>query len=105
MYATNLGHNSVAVFSIEDKKGRLSLIQHISTQGKTPRNCELDPTGHWLLVTNQDSKNAVVFAIDQKTGKLTKKGDPVYVLSPFCERFLQKKVALCLFTLKRDIVK
>ncbi|HZL08367.1 MAG TPA: lactonase family protein [Prolixibacteraceae bacterium] len=91
VYATNRGHNSVAVFSVEEKTGRLSLIQHILTQGKTPRNCELDPTGHWLLVTNQDSNNAVVFAIDQKTGKLTQKGDPVYVLSPFCERFLRVK--------------
>lgn len=42
-------------------------------------------------VTPEDSNNAVIFAIDQKTGKLTQNGDPVYVLSPFCERFLTKK--------------
>ena len=91
VYATNRGHNSVAVFSVDENTGRLSLIQHIPTQGKTPRNCEFDPTGRWLLVTNQDSNNAVVFAIDQNSGKLTQNGDPVYVLSPFCERFLQVK--------------
>src|SRR5271170_7300067 len=53
VYATNRGHNSVAVFSIEAATGRLTLIQNIPTRGKTPRNCEFDPTGRWLLVSNQ----------------------------------------------------
>jgi 6-phosphogluconolactonase len=88
VYATNRGHNSVAVFTVDVGTGRLSLIQHISTQGKTPRNCEFDPTGHWLLVSNQDSDNAVVFRIAPDTGRLTQAGDPVKVPAPFCERFL-----------------
>lgn len=88
VYATNRGHNSVAVFSVQPKTGCLKLIQHISTQGKTPRNCEFDPTGKWLLVTNQDSSNAVVFRINLQSGILTQVGEPVYVPSPFCERFL-----------------
>jgi 6-phosphogluconolactonase len=88
LYATNRGNNSVAVFSVQKDTGRLTLIQHISTQGKTPRNAEFDPTGKWLLVSNQDSSNAVVFRIDQSTGQLTQNGDPVSVPAPFCERFL-----------------
>lgn len=88
LYATNRGHNSVAVFSVQPETGRLTPIQHISTQGKTPRNCEFDPAAKWLLVTNQDSNNAVVFRIDQKTGRLTQAGQPVPVPAPFCERFL-----------------
>jgi 6-phosphogluconolactonase len=88
IYATNRGHNSVAVFLIEAETGRLILVQHISTQGKTPRNCAFDPTARWLLVSNQDSSNAVVFRIDPNTGRLTQVGKPVPVLTPFCERFL-----------------
>jgi 6-phosphogluconolactonase len=88
LYATNRGHDSVAVFSIQPETGRLTPIQHIPTQGKTPRNCEFDPTGRWLLVTNQDSNNALVFGIDQNTGRLTQAGQPVPVPAPFCERFL-----------------
>ena len=88
VYATNRGHNSVAVFAVDAKTGRLSLIQHIPTQGKTPRNCEFDPTGHWLLVSNQDSDNAVVYHIAPDTGRLTQAGEPVPVPAPFCERFL-----------------
>jgi len=87
-YATNRGHNSVAVFAVDAGTGRLSLLQHITTQGQTPRNCEFDPTGHWLLVSNQDSDNAVVFRIAPDTGRLTQVGDPVKVPAPFCERFL-----------------
>jgi 6-phosphogluconolactonase len=88
LYATNRGDNSVAMFSVQTDTGRLTLIQHISTQGKTPRNAEFDPTGKWLLVSNQDSNNAVVFRIDQSTGELIQNGDPVSVPAPFCERFL-----------------
>jgi 6-phosphogluconolactonase len=88
VYATNRGHNSVAVFSVEAETGRLSLIQTIPTQGKTPRNCEFDPTGRWLLVSNQDSSNAVLFGVDPSTGRLTQAGEPVKVPAPFCERFL-----------------
>jgi 6-phosphogluconolactonase len=88
VYATNRGHNSVAVLSVEPETGRLTLIQNISTRGKTPRNCEFDPTGRWLLVSNQDSDNAVVFRIDPTTGRLTQAAEPISVLSPFCERFL-----------------
>ena len=62
LYATNRGHNSVAVFSVHAETGRLTLLEHVSTQGKTPRNCEFDPTGKWLLVTNHDSNNAIIFA-------------------------------------------
>jgi 6-phosphogluconolactonase len=88
IYATNRGHNSVVVFSVQAETGRLTLVQHISTQGKTPRNCEFDPTARWLLVSNQDSSNAVVFSIDPNTGRLTQTGEPVPVPAPFCERFL-----------------
>jgi 6-phosphogluconolactonase len=88
VYATNRGHNSVAVFSVEAGTGRLALVQHISTQGRTPRNCAFDPTGRWLLVSNQDSSSAVVFGVDPNTGRLTQTGEPVRVPAPFCERFL-----------------
>jgi 6-phosphogluconolactonase len=90
LYATNRGSNSVAVFSVEKDTGGLTPIQHISTQGKTPRNAEYDPTGKWLLMSNQDSNNAVVSRIDQSTGELTQNGDPVSVPAPFCERFLSQ---------------
>jgi 6-phosphogluconolactonase len=50
----------------------------------------MDPSAHWLLVTNQASDNALVFRIDQQTGKLTPNGQPVSVPYPFCPRFLAR---------------
>jgi 6-phosphogluconolactonase len=88
LYGTNRGHNSLVVFAIDPATGKLSLVEHISTQGKQPRNFTFDPTGRWILCTNHDSNNAVVFRVDGATGKLTSAGAPVEVPMPFCERFL-----------------
>jgi 6-phosphogluconolactonase len=88
LYGSNRGHDSIAVFSIAPESGRLSLIAHVPTQGRTPRNFTFDPTGKWIIVTNHGSNNAVVFRADEKTGRLTQTGNPVEVPYPFCERFL-----------------
>ena len=90
VYASNRGRDSIAVFSVDAKTGRLTAIQDVPSGGKTPRNFDLDPTAHWLLATNHDSNNAMVFRIDQQTGKLTPVGQPVEVPYPFCPRFLAR---------------
>jgi len=90
VYASNRGRDSIAVFSVDAKTGRLTAIQDVPSGGKTPRNFDLDPSAHWLLVTNHDSNNAMVFRIDQETGKLTPVGQPVEVPYPFCPRFLAR---------------
>jgi 6-phosphogluconolactonase len=89
LYVSNRGHNSMAVFTVDAATGLLTLIQNISTQGKTPRNFTLDPTAHWLLASNQESNSAIVYSVDQATGRLTQVG-PLATLpsAPFCERFV-----------------
>ena len=88
LYGSNRGHDSLAVFAIDQATGRLTPVEHVASGGKTPRNFTFDPTGRWIVLTNQDSSNAVVFQVDSSTGKLRRTGDPVPVPSPFCERFL-----------------
>jgi 6-phosphogluconolactonase len=88
LYASNRGHDSIVVFAIDAASGRLTALEHVPTQGRTPRNFAFDPTGRWIICTNQDSNNAVVFRVDDATGRLTQTGKPVPVPSPFCERFL-----------------
>ena len=58
----------------------------MDTQGQTPRNFALDPSGRLLLVANQNSNNVVTFRVDPKTGLLTPTGQTVEVPSPM---FLQ----------------
>jgi 6-phosphogluconolactonase len=88
LYGSNRGHDSVAVFAIDQATGKLSPVEFQPSGGKTPRNFAFDPTARWLILTNQDSSNAVVFRVDPNSGRLTETGDPVPVPSPFCERFL-----------------
>ena len=88
LYGSNRGHDSLAVFTIDPDTGRLAPLEHVSTQGKSPRNFAFDPTGKWIICTNHGSDNAVVFRVDEATGRLTPAGLPVSVPSPFCERFL-----------------
>ncbi|HEV8132141.1 MAG TPA: lactonase family protein [Acidobacteriota bacterium] len=88
LYGSNRGHDSIAVFSI-DKRGMLTSLQHISTQGKTPRNFGLDPPGTWLLAANQNSDSVVVFRIDATAGRLSPAGQTIVVPSPVCVRFVK----------------
>jgi len=89
LYASNRGHDSIAVFSIDPAKGTLTTVEHTPTQGKTPRNFAIDPTGALLFAENQESDNIVVFRIDQNTGKLTATGKALEVGQPVCIKFLK----------------
>jgi 6-phosphogluconolactonase len=71
LYASNRGHDSIAVFAIDQEDSALTLLQHVSTQGKTPRGFSLDSTGQWLLIGNEDTDNIVTFRVSQETGTLT----------------------------------
>jgi len=82
LYASNRGNDSIASFAIDQHTGLLTAIGHVSTQGKTPRNFEIDPTGSRLLVANQDTGNIVVFHLDQQTGRLTPADEVLKVPSP-----------------------
>jgi 6-phosphogluconolactonase len=88
VYGSNRGHDSIAVFSVDGKNGELTLVEHQSTQGKTPRHFAIDPTGKWLLAENQDSDSIVIFRIDQSSGKLSAIGEKVEVGSPVCIQFV-----------------
>ena len=90
LYGSNRGHDSIAVFAIDKKSGKLTLIEHEPTQGKIPRNFNIDPTGKFLLAANQDSDTVVVFRIDQKTGKLEASGEEIEVPMPVCVKFLER---------------
>ena len=88
VYGSNRGDDSIAVFAVEKKSGRLALVQHQSTQGKTPRHFAIDPTGQWLLAENQGSNTIVVFRIDPHNGRLTPIGQTIEVGSPVCIQFV-----------------
>jgi 6-phosphogluconolactonase len=88
LYGSNRGHDSIAVFAVNQQNGTLALAGHESTRGKIPRNFEVNPTGEYLAAANQDSDNVVMFRIDPATGMLTPTGHVVEAGTPICVRFL-----------------
>jgi len=90
LYASNRGHDSIAIFLIDPVKGTLTFVAHVLTGGKEPRHFAIDPSGKYLLAENQFSNNIVVFKIDAATGGLTPTGEVVEVPSPVDIAFLQE---------------
>ncbi|MGI8912632.1 MAG: lactonase family protein, partial [Chloroflexota bacterium] len=88
VYGSNRGHDSIAVFGVDDHTGRLSPVGHTATNGRTPRNFAIDPTGSWLFVANQDSDSIVPFHVDAQNGHLEPAGPPVAVPTPVCVRMM-----------------
>lgn len=89
LYVSNRGHDSIALFSIDEKNGGLTPIEFTKTGGKMPRNFAITPDGKFLLVANQGSDSITVFTIDKKTGKLTSTNQSAYVAKPVCLIFAE----------------
>ncbi|KPK35548.1 MAG: hypothetical protein AMJ65_17330 [Phycisphaerae bacterium SG8_4] len=87
LYGSNRGHDSIAVYRINRRKGTLILVEHETADIKTPRNFNIDPTGKFCLVANQGSDSVVVFSINAKTGALEPTGNKISVGTPVCVRF------------------
>ena len=88
LFASNRGHDSIAVFAIDAVKGTLTPAGIFPTGGKEPRHFALDPAGRFLLAENQNSNNIVTFRINPDTGALTQVSTLDGVPSPVCLRFL-----------------
>ncbi len=87
LYASNRGHNSIAIFRIEND-GRATFLGTESVRGEWPRNFSLDPDGKRLFVANQRTGNITIFDIDQNTGTLSFTGKELKVDQPACIKFL-----------------
>jgi len=84
LYGSNRGHDSLVIFAVDARTGKLRYVGHEPTQGKAPRNFAIDPSGRYLLAANQDTDNVVVFRIDANTGKLHATGHSLEVPVPVC---------------------
>ena len=90
VYASNRGHDSLAVFRIDPASGMLEKAGHSPSGGKWPRSFAFDPTGQFLLSANQNSDNIAVFRIDASTGALGPTGTDFPVDAPVCIVFDRK---------------
>jgi 6-phosphogluconolactonase len=88
LFASNRGHDSIAVFALEPDRGGLAPLGHLPTGGSAPRHFALSPDGDWLIVANQDARSLVSFRVPpaglpQRVAELPDlPGRPVCVLFP-----------------------
>ncbi len=91
VYASNRGHDSIAVYSRNKTDGTLALVEIVPCGGKHPRNFNLSPDGRWLICASRDTNNLVSFRIDALTGRLTPSGHTVTIPMPVCVLFAPTK--------------
>ena len=84
-------YNSIAIFSVDAKTRKLTVVGHQGMGVKTPRNFAIEPTGKYMLVANQSGGNVIVFRINQSTGELIPTKSSVEVPTPVCVRFMEIK--------------
>ena len=88
VYGSNRGQNSIAVFQVDQKTGKLTRVQNQGKDVKTRRNFGIHPTGKWLIVANQDGNSLVVFKIDPETGALEPTEHRLEVPAPVCVKMM-----------------
>lgn len=84
LYGSNRGHDSIVVYAIDPNSGRLSLVEHVSTEGRHPRHFALTPGGRFLIAANRDTNNIATFRVDEATGKLQFTGHSIEASKPVC---------------------
>ncbi|MCQ6276761.1 lactonase family protein [Bacillus sp. V3B] len=90
VYAGNRGHNSIAVFSVDQDTYKLTFVEHTSTMGDWPRDFSLDPTEKYVIASNQESSNLVLYKRNIETGTLTLLQSDIVVPHPVCVKFLNQ---------------
>lgn len=87
LYSTNRGHDTIAVYKVDQETGTLAARGHVPTGGASPRGLEVDPTGRYLLAANQKSNVITVFSIDPQSGMPVATATGLTVEKPACVRF------------------
>jgi 6-phosphogluconolactonase len=88
LYGSNRGHDSIAIYTIDNKSGRLKYVEKQKLLGQTPRNFAMDPAGRYLFAECQKDGFIETFRIDPNSGRLSSLGKAVSVPSPVCVKMM-----------------
>lgn len=70
LYVSNRGYDSIAMYIVDRKNGKLQYTGSISSHGSHPRNFTLYHQDRWMLVANADSDTVVVCPITKGSGAI-----------------------------------
>ncbi|WP_082077497.1 lactonase family protein [Bradyrhizobium sp. LTSPM299] len=87
VYVSNRGHDSIGLFSADDRSGLLSSVEWTPAQGNGPRFFALGPFDRHLYAANELTDSIVQFEIDTPTGRLRHTGQTIETGSPVCVVF------------------
>lgn len=87
VYASNRGHESIAVFRVDPASGELTSLGQTPVVVDTPRHFVIAPGGKFLLAAGEKSGTIHVFALDPASGKLTSTHHDARVPSAVCILF------------------
>ena len=79
LYASNRVDNSLAIFAIDPRTGRLKIKGWQRALVDYVRDFAVDSTGKFLVAANQNAAKLAVFRIDSATGQLTAVGGTLTV--------------------------
>ncbi|WP_064197195.1 MULTISPECIES: lactonase family protein [Emticicia] len=91
IFAPNNTTDTIVIYSIDPKTGKLTYIGNEPVLGKIPRNFMITPNGKFVLVANQETDNITIFNRDAKTGKLSPTGKQIEVPVPVCLKMIDVK--------------
>lgn len=82
------GHDGIAIFSVEPDTGFLTKTGYVRA-GFHPRNLCLSPDGKFLACTAMKDDRIEFYAVDVRSGELTKSAAEIRMPSPACVVFVQ----------------
>lgn len=81
LYGSNRGHDSIVSYAIDDT-GMIGLLGWNSSEGATPRNFAIDPSGNFMLVANQRGGGVTIFRRNADTGLIEFTGQRLSLARP-----------------------
>lgn len=82
LYVSNRGHDSITVFKVEVEN--LIWVENVSSHGVQPRDFNISPCDHYLIVANLDSNNLVLYKRNIENGKLSLINKDIEAFEPVC---------------------
>ena len=87
LLASNRGHDSIAIFSVDAETGTLTLRNIAKLSGPSPRDFELMPGDDYVIVGYELDDGIQSYRFDRKDFTLTPVGDVVKAWHPVCFKF------------------
>lgn len=84
LLASNRGHDSIALFSVDAATGRLELRNVAELTGKFPRDFALTPGERFVVVGHKMSDEIQVYRFDREAFALETVGTPIPCWRPLC---------------------